>query len=180
MSPLTPEILKAFQHRAARVALTASSMRGSGSKGVIAAGRQFLGALDLKPFGTNQESRFCTALDAATVSLTCALPRKAQHWGLARKGLNIFLRECLYTVYLRHHYNLGASERWFELPLDSYTGKALCAEHAGLPPWRTVRGLDKALSEAFQNAATISGRQRGIDRVHLDAIWWGQRPTGGN
>ena len=34
------------------------------------------------------------------------LPKKSRRWGRARKGLNIFLRDCLYTVHIRKAYRL--------------------------------------------------------------------------
>ena len=104
------------------------------------------------------------------------LPLKARHWGLARKGLNIFLRGCLYTSYLRDHYALGLAEEFFELPLDRITGTRIySALPKGLEPWKTVRGLDVAKSAAYQRAAQIVADKKGIARVHLDAVWWGER-----
>lgn len=109
-----------------------------------------------------------------------SFPRPARHWGLARKGLNIFLRECLYTVYLRDAYCLGVAESYLEVPLDSLTGNALYqVSGRTLPRWRTVRGLERNVSDAFQQVASRLGRERGIARVHLDAVWWGQRAAAG-
>lgn len=44
---------------------------------------------------------------------------------LARKLLNLFLRDCLYNRYLSDANRPDDAEHLFELPLDSYTGKAL-------------------------------------------------------
>ncbi|MGE3843430.1 MAG: hypothetical protein AB7I50_17805 [Vicinamibacterales bacterium] len=115
-------------------------------------------------------------LDRATDALVRRLPQSARHWGLARKGLNIFLRECLYTVYLRDRHHLDRAEQFLEVPLDSLTGKELhSASHGRLRRWRTVRGLDRSTSQAFQEEAMRIARSRGIARVHLDAEWWGRR-----
>jgi hypothetical protein len=109
-----------------------------------------------------------------------AFPSGAKHWGLARKGLNIFLRECLYTVYICNEYSLSCAETSFEIPLDSITGKALYRESGKkLPRWKTVRGLDPDLSDRFQAFAAQLGTARGYARVHLDAEWWGQRADNG-
>ena len=62
-------------------------------------------------------------LDTATMELCAAMPREVRAWGLARKALNIFLRECLYTSYLRDASRLDRSEHYLELPLDSLTGR---------------------------------------------------------
>lgn len=176
MSELPRDILTALQHRAARVSIGPSSMRGAGSRGVVKAGRAFLCELQLSHFGTSRQSRFDRELDQATDGLLLAFPRSARYWGLARKGLNIFLRECLYTVYLRDAYKLGEAEMFFEVPLDSFTGRELHKVSGGrLPRWQTVRGLDRSVSNAFQQEAARVARERGFARVHLDAEWWGQR-----
>ena len=72
-------------------------MRGAGNTGVVTAARTHLGRLDLRPFGTRDDDRFRVALNSATTRLRAALPEEARCWGLARKGLNIFLRDCLYN-----------------------------------------------------------------------------------
>jgi hypothetical protein len=176
MSPVSKELLRALQARAARAALGPSSMRGAGSRGVVAAGRSYLSVLNLRPFGNANQRRFRRAVDDATAGLLQSLPSHARHWGLARKGLNIFLRDCLYTVYLRDAYGLGSAESNFEIPLDSLTGRALWkAAKGSLPRWDVVRRLRPALSDRFQAVAAQLAATRGIARVHLDAFWWGER-----
>lgn len=106
------------------------------------------------------------------------MPQRARHWGRARKGLNIFLRGCLYTCYLRDEYGLDSAEKFFEMPLDSITGQRLYDEaDAVLPAWKTVRDLDPATSAAYQDAAARLAAKKSISRVHLDAIWWGRRSS---
>jgi hypothetical protein len=158
------------------VAITSSSMRGGGNTGVVKAARTFLATVDLRTFGTADGRKFLASLDQTTNNLVAALPRASRHWGLARKGLNIFLRECLYTVYLRDRFGLGKAESWFEIPLDSFTGKALRVLNADLPTWKTVKGVDPLLNREFQDAARRQARDRKVARVHLDAVWWGKRP----
>lgn len=180
MAPLPADVLHALQARAARASLGPSSMRGAGNRGVVEAGRQFLCGADLGPFGTSNPAKFRRALDSSTQGLMESFPRAARHWGLARKGLNIFLRECLYTVYLREAYRLDRAESYFEVPLDSLSGRALWeGSQRSLPRWATVRGLTPALSDEFQRVASDLARKRRIARVHLDALWWGQRTDDG-
>jgi hypothetical protein len=170
------DLLDALQARAARTALGPSSMRGAGSAGVVAAGRPVLRELQLGTFATSRARRFRAALDQATERLLRSFPRRARRWGLARKGLNIFLRDCLYTVYLRDAYGLGLAESLYELPLDSITGRALFSAARGeLPRWTAVRRLRPAVSDRYQAFAAGLSRERGFARVHLDAFWWGQR-----
>lgn len=151
-------------------------MRGAGSAGVVESARAFLAELDLRPFGTSSGSRFLFLLDRTTQDLTGELPKGAQRWGLARKGLNIFLRGCLYTTYLRDQYGLAEAEEHFEVPLDSITGGRLFKESRGaLPPWKTVRGLRPRTSAQYQAVAAALAAEKGFARVHLDAVWWGER-----
>jgi hypothetical protein len=96
--------------------------------------------------------------------------------GSREKRLNIFLRNCLYTTYLRDEYGLAVAEPFFELPLDSITGARLVKESKGaLPRWETVRALTTERSAQYQAAAARLAAKRGVARVHLDALWWGER-----
>jgi hypothetical protein len=168
------QLLQAFQSRAARVAVGASTVRGRGNAGVVAASREFLRHLDLAGFGDPRERSFNRRLDAATDALRRSLPRGARHWGLARKVMNIFLRDCLYTTYLDRAFGLRRSEAYFELPLDAITATHLkrAAGRGRLPAWSGVRHLTAPVSATFQEAAAAEAKRRGIQRVHLDAIWW--------
>jgi hypothetical protein len=76
----------------------------------------FLRHLDLAQFGSDG---FEGALVRSTKDLQAALPPTSRYWGIARKVLNIFLRDCLYTRYLDTSYHLHSNEDLFELPLDS-------------------------------------------------------------
>ncbi len=176
MTRLPKDILVALQARAARTALAPSSMRGAGRAGVVDAGRPFLRELDLRRFATTRATRFRKELDDHTNGLIHTFPRAARQWGLARKGLNIFLRECLYCVYLRDAYGLDRSELFYEIPLDALTGTAVWKASDGrVPRWATIRALRPEASDAYQRVAAELAARRGIAPVHLDAVWWGQR-----
>lgn len=168
------EVLQAIQSRAARIAVGASTVRGRGNAGTVAASRAFLRTLDLALFGPNTRIPFGEALDQSTEALRAVLPREARHWGIARKVLNIFLRDCLYTTYLESTCSLRIQEALFELPLDSFTAKHLrCIAGRGvLPPWPGVKHVTPSLSAAFQQVAAAEAAKRGMPRVHLDAMWW--------
>jgi hypothetical protein len=166
------EFLKALQSRAARVAVTASAVRGSGNKGIVRAARRYLGQMNLGPFGSSDAMAFAAALDSETDGLCAVLPVGARHWGVARKLLNIFLRDCFYTSYLATDFCLHSSERLLELPLDSITVKHLKRAVEGLPRWKGVRHLSPPLSQQLQEAAGKEAERKGIARVHLDALWW--------
>lgn len=170
-----PTFLEALQARTARVTITSSSMRGPGCGDAITVSRAFVSRLALQRFSSRTRRGFETELDDATEELLAEMPRRIRAWGLARKGLNIFLRECLYTAYLRDAARLDRSESFLELPLDSFTGKALRRAEPTLPRWDSVRRLTPTLSAQYQGAARLEGRRRGLAPVHLDVFWWGYR-----
>lgn len=167
------QVLNAIQSSAARGAVGASTVRGRGNSGTASAARAFLRTIDLKPFGLGRAA-FAAALDRSTDELRAALPRAARRWGLARKVLNIFLRNCLYNSYLNAHFGLDRAEALFELPLDSITALHVkrAAGRGALPPWPGVKHLTPLLSAKFQAAAADEAARMRIARVHLDAVWW--------
>jgi len=95
---------------------------------------------------------FRLRIDKATEDLRVALPHRARSWGLARKLLNIFLRDAMYTTYLREHFHLDRAEFLLEIPLDSITAKTLkkFASRGKLPTWRGVKYVTPATSMVFQ------------------------------
>lgn len=99
----------------------------------------------------------------------------AASWGLARKLLNIFLRDSLYTSYLASAYGLAAAEELFKIPLDSITARRIRAENSELAPWPRVKNLLPPTSAAYQAQALDIARRANLARVHLDAVWWGAR-----
>jgi hypothetical protein len=167
------QVLNAIQSSAARGAVGASTVRGRGNRGTADAARAFLRTIDLTSFGSGSAA-FAAALDNSTDELRAALPRAARHWGLARKILNIFLRNCLYNTYLNAHFRLGSTEASFELPLDSITALHVkrAAGRGALPPCPGVKHLRPPLSAHFQAVAAEEAAKRGIAQVHLDAVWW--------
>jgi hypothetical protein len=175
MSQFSPDFLLALQARAARASLGPSSMRRPGNRGVIASGREFLCSIVLGKFGVASPKQFRQELDRATNDLAGAFPRSARHWGLARKGLHIFLRE-LYTVYLREAHHLDRAGAFFEVPRDSLSGRDLWeGSKRALPRWQTGRGLNPATGDLYQQVADDLASVHGVARVHLDALWWGKR-----
>lgn len=167
------DFLKIIRSYTARVAVGPSAVRGNGNAGVVATASRYLREMDLAPFGTRSLKQFNAALDANTESLRRRLPPKAQHWGLARKVMNIYLRGALYTGYLRDAYRLDAAEHFFEVPLDRYTAKAICrARGTQSIRWDAVKRLTPELSALFQDIAAREAKRRDIARIHLDAVWW--------
>jgi len=168
--------IDAVQARAARIACGASATRGQGA-GVVAAGRQFLAKLPLSQFSVSRPSLFKQRIDRATEQLCASFPPTGRSWGLARKVLNIFLRDALYTTYLAEKFHLKDAEVHLEVPLDSITAGHLC-QKAGpgvLPRWLGVRHLTPEASAIYQAYASEFASSQHIARAHLDTYWWGHR-----
>jgi hypothetical protein len=168
------EFLTTIQSRAARGAVSPSAVRGRGHRGTVAAARSFLRQVDLTQFGCSNARDFAKALNRTTGRLQRVLPLRGRRWGIARKVLNIFLRDCLYTTHLESAYHLARAECFLELPLDSITGTQLkrAAGRGRLPQWPGVRHLKSSVSAKFQRAADAEATRQGIARVHLDAVWF--------
>ena len=99
-------ISKIIQRFEAFTAIGASTVRNQGAPGVVNATRKFLSEMDLRSFGAKNKDDFTEALECKTNALQRTLPEPAASWGLARKALNVFLRDCLYNHYLRRDFHL--------------------------------------------------------------------------
>ncbi len=170
------KFLKVLRQRVASGAVTPSAARRMGPKGTVRAARKFLGRkISLKDVGTSGR-KFPDLLDALTRKLVRALPKKAQHWGAARKFLNIFLRDATYNVYLRDAFRLERIEDQLEVPVDSQVAKELALRmktlKARLPRWTTVISLDPSTNKKYQDAARLIAKKEKIAPVHFDVIAW--------
>lgn len=167
---LAEELRTAIQRHIARGAINASSMRSS-PKGTVRAARKFLGDLDLEPFGVCEGDRFLKALDPATDDLRRDMPKG--RWGFARKGLNIFLRGCLYNLHLRERYHLDWSQLFLEIPLDRIVSTEIRRHEPTVPRWKNIRDLKIETSNLYQEAALRISRRQNCPRVYLDSVWYG-------
>lgn len=91
-----------------------------------------------------------------------------------RRPLNIFVRRCLYNVYLREWHRLVRSEALFEVALDRIVAGRIRALDETAPKWTTIKGLKREDSDLYQQAALRIASNKGFARVHLDALWWGK------
>lgn len=156
-----------------RCSVTASAARGQRSPGLVQAARDHLLTVPLQRFGVASQPRFRSALDRETERFVLALPRRARHWGVARKLLNIYLRNALYTSYLSDAHGLRTAESWYELPLDRIVAVALRRTALWLPRWQGVKHLTPELNARYQDAARAVSAEYAVAPVHLDAMWWG-------
>jgi len=173
-------LIKALHRRIANTSIGASTARGMGPVGTVSAARTFLVELPLRRFKCRSAVGFQRALDRVTLEYVGQLPRGGQHWGSARKFLNIFLRGVVYNRYLCEDYSLARIVPWLEVPLDGHVARGLCGERDGssLPAWKTVIGLDPITSKCYQDfAADVAARMR-CERIHLDLLYWRREQTG--
>lgn len=164
------DFLKMIQRKVAASALPGTALGGRGAAGAIAVARDVLAELPLREFALCRASTFGRYLDGATDTLLRRLPRHAQGWGIARRAVDLFLREALYDAYLREQYRLHRTERWLELPMDAAAATYLrdADPAASLPAWRGIRQLVPTQNAAWQGIASAVAQQMGIARVHLD------------
>jgi len=165
---------EAVQRRVATVAIGASVTRGSGAAGVVSAVSEHLAGLPLARFGVAEPRLYAAALNSATTSTQACMPARARSWGLARKCLNLFLRDAFYNRYLASQFRLQRAEALFEVPLDSVVARELkrWSGRGTLPQWPGLKHVSANLSEQFQAAALECARAMGIPRVHLDTYLW--------
>lgn len=181
--------ISALRRHQARVSITQPTVRSQGPGTLHKAWAFFSTDLDLRRLRTSSERSYLGRLDDATVALAKRLgtpksrgsSRSIGSWGLARKLLNIYIRDCVYSRMLCAHYRLEAIEQFLEVPLDSFTGKALNAEAKArgqthrLPDWQSIKGLEREESDRFQAFASELAEERGHARVHLDVLMLGAR-----
>jgi len=166
-----------------------STLRNQGASGVIEAAQKHLAAFEFSAFSARNEEDFLASLNGATERLRTALPVEAQHWGAARKALNLFLRDACYNRFLCERCDLARLEDWMEIPLDGLVARALKrkAGREKLPQWPGLNELTEGISGAFQAFARECAVIKGITRIHLDMRLWieerdkiGERSTPSN
>ena len=169
------DFIHTVQHKVAISAIPPSTFRGS-KAGLVAAAREFLRTLDLSGFAVSDSKRFATSLDRMTVKFWKTLPRGSGSWGVARKALNLFLRDAFYNTYLRKRFKLLRAESCLEIPLDGVVAHRLRRLlPRKLPAWPGVKLLTKEVSDAYQMAAMHEAHKMNLSRVHLDIYLWTNR-----
>lgn len=180
MRSKTDNIYVDMQRYIAVTTIGPSTLRNQGASGVIGAAQRFLSKLDMHKFAVKDEKAFLVVLDTTTEELRRRLPVGARHWGVARKALNLFLRDLCYNRFLSPKYSLAELERWMEIPLDSLVAEVLMKYAKGknrvLPPWPRIKGLTSPVSSEYQDVARQWADAKSISRPHLDMrIWMTER-----
>jgi hypothetical protein len=173
------EEITLLQQRFATAGITQSAVRlgntRTGVTGMRSTAREFCSLLELNklPEPANYEA----ALDKWTDQLQRKFPKGGRCWGVARKCLNIFMRNASYNVHLCGMYpRLKRLEHVLEVPLDSNTANGLLREDGatdfGLQRWNTVIRLKSKENSKFQQWALTVAKRKGILRVHLDLLYF--------
>jgi hypothetical protein len=159
--------------------ITQSAVRlGKARKGVTGmrpAARKFCSRLKLNQLP--EPTTYPATLDKWTDQLQHEFPEGGQCWGVARKCLNIFMRDASYNAHFRKMYpRLGLLQQVLEVPLDSYTANGLLREDGvkdfGLQRWDAIIRLTPEENDKFQQWALIVAKRKGIFRVHLDLLYF--------
>lgn len=174
-----PPSMEQFRQRVANIAIGPSTLRNQGAPGVNALLRAFLTRLNLTRFVSEDESVFRKELDRQTVFVIRKLPKGAQHWGAARKAINLFLAEAYYHRFLCKEYHLARIEKFLEVPLDRQVAKFLINKartmsDSRLPRWRGIKHLTPTDSRRYQDFANDYATTLADDwaRVHRGVIMW--------
>jgi len=128
---------------------------------------------------------FLEFLDARTTVLMRLMSRNRKlldhesYFGLARKVLNIFLRNSYYNQFLISRYNIAKHEGLFEVPIDSRSAAGIRRDCRDLEivyedPWYW-NGLlyhDWDTNAQYQDAASRIAENEGTIRVHLDSYYY--------
>jgi hypothetical protein len=173
--------INGLQTRTAMLAIGRSTLRNQGAAGMVDHARRHLSHINLREFSTQTPENFLKILDQQTIALKEGFPGNGRgNWGAARKSLNIFLRDVVYSRHLCNKFELAQIEPWLEVPLDSHVYAGLRAEsneHNSILRWPGVRNLTNEFSTALQDIAKTVAEGRGISRVHLDIFYWRPTPT---
>jgi N-glycosylase/DNA lyase len=162
------KLIKFLQKYEAIIAISPSAMRNQG-KGILKKVQKYCANIELSQYKfLNERTLFIKQLEKETTKLMkTGLP-----WGVARKVLNLFLRNVTYNAHLRKFYKLQSIESFLEIPLDSIIAKELKKRNKKLPEWSSLRSLTHDEGDLFQNSADRIALQKGIYRVHLDVFLW--------
>lgn len=172
-----------LHRRLSQIAVGASAIRNQGSSGLIKILRQYFETkieLDIFIESLVEETKYSDFLNEHTSKILLLFPDKAQSWGAARKGLNLFLREIVYSNFFSHRFSLPDNFEQFnqvvkfmEVPLDKDVANGLISDSNGqLPRWVNIKNLTHTLSDIYQNQAAIIAEKENVARVNLDLKYW--------
>ena len=170
------KFFRALREFTAIQAVGVSAVRGQ-PKGTLRQIHEYLGRVRLERLAGMDCTDYMRWLDARTRYLQRKLPGRDKRWGVARKAMNLFMRDCLYNTYVSRKFYLRRVQQYMEIPLDSRVAHGLRedARERGLrlPQWPGLIGLQQEVSREFQEHATdYASREKLPARVFLDNYLW--------
>lgn len=177
------EFFQLLHRRLSQISVGSSAIRKQGASGLINTLRfYFETEISLEEFVNVLpiENLFADFLNRHTTNVLARFPDTAQSWGAARKGMNLFFREIVYSKFFSHRFSLpddfnefNCLVKYLEVPLDKEVAKGLKADtNEQLPNWLGIKRLTPLISEQYQHQATIIATQENIARVNLDLKYW--------
>jgi len=99
---------------------------------------------------------FKVMLDSFTSKLKqkISIPVNQQHWGICRKAINLYLRDCYYNKVLNEHFKLDKIASFLESPIDSLAMKSL-SQHTSTVMKTAIKMLNKTTHHEWQKAAAL-------------------------
>jgi hypothetical protein len=177
------EFYTLIHRRLAQVAIGASAIRNQGAAGLVNILREYFERnIQLTDFfnAFKSDEIYRHFLDCHTDNILLQFPQSAQSWGAARKGLNLFLREVIYSRFFAHKFDIPENFSHFnnfikamEVPLDREVANGLIRDGDGtLPKWKNIKSLDSSINQLFQEQALVIAIGENIARVNLDLKYW--------
>jgi len=182
------DFIDKIHKRLSIVSVGASALRNQGASGIVDIARDyFYQSISLDDYFEKLSSpdKFRKFLDDHTVKLLQSFPTDGKSWGAARKGLNLFLRETVYSKFISDHFKLPTDLNDFnnlirnlEVPLDFDVATGIYKDRNGtIPKWISIKKLTENVSDIYQREALAISQSKKIARVHLDLLYWRQRET---
>ena len=167
------DLLRALQDNTAERCVGISAVRGQPA-GTLSACRNFFRGVRLSQVPCVERTALDRWLNQQTSRLRNRLPNTRKPWGIARKTLNLFLRDVVENKRLADVYRLTRIHNWLEVPMDGVVARRLRADArpGALPVWPGLSRLNWRTHALYQKAAAQTAEQYGVDRVDLDLVFW--------
>ena len=169
-----PTIIELHQKRISRTCIGSNSTHGTlGKNGLNILHQNLYPIIKLKDVAAcKSENEIKALLDSYTSKLKQKItkPIQSEHWGMCRKAINLYLRDCYYNKTLNEHFNLDKVANSLETPIDSFAMKAL-AKYTSFVKKSAIKALDKNTHQEWQKAAkTFAQANKLPNRVDTDLI----------
>lgn len=169
-----PNMIELHQKRISRTCIGANSTHGTlGKNGLNILHQNLYPIIKLKDVAAcKSDNEIKTLLDSYTSKLKqkIAKPIHPEHWGMCRKAINLYVRDCYYNKILNEHFSLDKVANDLETPIDSFAMKAL-AKHTSFVKKSTIKALNKNTHQEWQKAAKLFAQENGLpNRVDGDLM----------